>query len=155
MSKTDKKTTPEARSGCGKKGHLYHIVFCVLLLVSLMSNFNSNSEPTSRLLLIYAFAGLIYSSIMYTKLSRIEKEEKLIKQARELDAIVLRLAKENGGYLTPAKFSLQASVTIEEAKQILDQYIERGVARIEVTDEGIVEYIFPELLEPPNSSSGE
>lgn len=97
--------------------------------------------------MIYASIGGLYSSFRIAKLAKIEKEEKAIAQFRQLDSVVLSLAKENKGLLTPAILSLNVSVTVEEAKKILDTYVERGIAQIEVSEEGIFKYIFPELLE--------
>ncbi len=155
MSKLPKSTTSESKPGCTKNGHMIHMIFCLFLLITQIPDFNPQKEPVSIFFVSYSIVGLFYSFYMYLKLSKKEKSEILIKQFRELDFVVLNLAKENGGYLTPTVFSLRASVSIEEAKQILDKYIERGIAQIEVTDEGIVKYIFPELIEPPNSQKKE
>ncbi|MFN3780804.1 MAG: hypothetical protein ACK4SO_01355 [Candidatus Kapaibacteriota bacterium] len=152
MSKIPKSKPPESNPGCTKNGHMIHMVFCIFLLIIFGPGFDPLREPVSIFFVAYPTVGFFYSFYHYLKLSKIEKKERLIKQYRELDFAVLSVAKENGGYLTPSIFSLQTSVSIEEAKQILDQYVQRGIAQIEVTDDGIVKYIFPELIEPPDSS---
>lgn len=146
MSKLEKSSASESKPGCSRNGHIIHMIFCFFLFLLIMQDFNPQKEPISIFFFSYSVVGLFYSFYMTIKLSKKEKQEKLIKQFRELDLAVLNIAKENGGYLTPAVFSLQASVSIEEAKQILDKYIERGIAQIEVTNEGIVKYVFPELI---------
>lgn len=142
----DSETTE--KKGCSKNMHIFHMLFCFLLFLGVTQNFNLRHIQTFDILVFsYSFVGLFYSFFRILKINKIEKQEKIVKQFRELDSAVLTLAKANKGYLTPSILSIKASVAIEEAKKILDAYVERGVAQIEVTDEGVFKYIFPEFLE--------
>lgn len=69
----------------------------------------------------------------------------------DLEKEALRMAKQEGGRLTPASATLGMSGTLEETEKILEGLAGRGYARMEVTDDGRVEYVFPEFL--PKSDS--
>ncbi|MEJ5287125.1 MAG: hypothetical protein CH6_1185 [Candidatus Kapaibacterium sp.] len=145
--KNNKQEVQTQQPGCSKTGHFIHFLFCVFLFIGVASGNVKKFDALDIAALIYASIGGLYSSFRIAKLAKIEKEEKAIAQFRQLDSVVLSLAKENKGLLTPAILSLNVSVTVEEAKKILDTYVERGIAQIEVSEEGIFKYIFPELLE--------
>lgn len=142
-----KDSEPTEKKGCSKNMHIFHMVFCFFLFIGVTQNFSSRHiEPFDIIAFSYSFVGLFYSFFKIIKITKIEKQEKILKQFRELDSAVLTLAKANNGCLTPSILSIKASVAIEEAKKILDTYVERGVAQIEVTEEGVFKYIFPEFL---------
>lgn len=58
----------------------------------------------------------------------------------------LRLARESGGILTPTTLALGCNIPLDEAEQTLDYLAGRGVCHPEATDDGVVEYCFPEFL---------
>jgi hypothetical protein len=60
---------------------------------------------------------------------------------------ILLVAKEEGGRVTPALAALKTELSIENAEQILQDMAEKGYATMHVTDEGRVEYRFPEFGE--------
>ncbi len=136
----------DIKPGCSKNGHILHVFICLSIFIVFIFESNSNPSGFGILALLYATFGTFYSTFRVFQLSKIEKEEAIAKQIRELDSTILRFAKENGGFLTPSILSMQASISIEEARKILESYVERGISRLEVTDEGVLKYVFPELL---------
>ncbi|MCX7908214.1 MAG: hypothetical protein N2560_01670 [Ignavibacteria bacterium] len=144
----EEQSIPPKKSGCSKNAHIFHFVFCFVLFLGVIQNINiKNAHPVDVILALYSIGGMFFSAIRLIKMSKLEKQMEVIKQFRELDSSVLTIAKINKGILTPSILSLHASVAIEEAKKILDSYVERGIASIEVTDEGTFRYIFPDFLE--------
>ena len=78
--------------------------------------------------------------------ARIEPRE---LSGAEAEKQILRVAKEEGGRVTPALAALKTSLSMERAEEILQQMAARGYATMQVSDEGRVEYQFPEFSGPP------
>ena len=62
-----------------------------------------------------------------------------------LEAELLRLAGRRGGKLTIVEAVGELAITPEDAKQALDALAVRGLADFEVTDSGIVVYVFHDV----------
>lgn len=62
-----------------------------------------------------------------------------------LEAELLRLAGRRGGRLTIVEAVGELAITPEDAKQALDALAVRGLADFEVTDSGIVVYVFHDV----------
>ena len=58
---------------------------------------------------------------------------------------ILMVAKEEQGWVTPALAALKTDISIDNAERILQSMAEKGHATMHVTDEGRVEYRFPEF----------
>lgn len=73
-----------------------------------------------------------------------------------LQSEMLRLAREHGGRLTIVEVVSALAVTPEEAKESLDALAVRGMADYEVTDSGIVVYMFHDIarLDEKDRSKG-
>ena len=73
-----------------------------------------------------------------------------------LHSEMLRLAREHGGRLTIVEVVSALAITPEEAKESLDALAVRGMADYEVTDSGIVVYMFHDIarLDEKNRSRG-
>ena len=66
---------------------------------------------------------------------------------------ILMVAKEEQGWVTPALAALKTDVSIDNAEQILQSMAEKGYATMHVTDEGRVEYRFPEFAPRPDEDA--
>lgn len=86
--------------------------------------------------------GVIAERMQGPKL-RISEER---SRAAEHERLILRLAADSGGKVTPALASLNTSMTLEEAEKALDAMANKGHASLSVRDDGRVEYEFPEFL---------
>ncbi|HEX2167573.1 MAG TPA: hypothetical protein VHG09_10120 [Longimicrobiales bacterium] len=71
------------------------------------------------------------------------RREELRQQT--VEAELLRLAGRHGGKLTIVEAVGDLAITPEEAKQALDALSVRGLADFEVTDSGIVVYVFHDV----------
>ncbi len=67
---------------------------------------------------------------------------------------ILRVAKAERGVLTPTVAALKTSLSIEQAEQILQRFAEKGYAELNVTDQGRLEYVFPEFVPRLADESG-
>ncbi len=70
----------------------------------------------------------------------------------EAEKEILRAARDNGGRLTAAAAALSSSLSIAEAKAMLEEMTKHGHAVMRVTNDGIIEFEFPEFL--PRSDTG-
>ncbi len=61
---------------------------------------------------------------------------------------VLRVARAQGGRITPSLIAVESSLSLAEAEAVLDKMAVGGHATIAVTDDGRVEYEFREFLPP-------
>ena len=66
---------------------------------------------------------------------------------RPVEREILALAAERHGLVTPSPVALQASVSVDRARRELDRLIDKGVAEVRVTSDGMLMYVFPEFLD--------
>ena len=62
---------------------------------------------------------------------------------------VLKIARRQGGRVTPALVAVDTALSVEEAERALDGMVRGGYATMAVADDGRVEYEFREFLPPP------
>lgn len=61
---------------------------------------------------------------------------------------VLKIARLQGGRITPALVAVDTTLSVEEAERTLDEMVRGGYAAMAVADDGRVEYEFREFLPP-------
>jgi hypothetical protein len=59
---------------------------------------------------------------------------------------ILRIARDSRGVVTPALVALESELTTSEAEAALERMARKGFAAMRVTDDGRVQYEFPDLL---------
>jgi hypothetical protein len=93
------------------------------------------------------FAGIMPAISGLQTLITARSEERIAPQtkAAKSEKEILRVAKEEGGRITPAMVALKTSLTTQEAETILQEMAKRNYAAMHVTNEGRVEYEFPEF----------
>ena len=67
------------------------------------------------------------------------------RNAAERDRFVLQAAGDNVGTLSPPELTLMTQFSLAEAREALDALHRQGVCEIEVDDEGLTRYTFPDL----------
>ena len=67
------------------------------------------------------------------------------KRYAQLQARLLRLARERGGCLTVLEAAADARMTVEKAEEILRELAVRGHVEVRVSDSGMMVYHFPEI----------
>ena len=79
-----------------------------------------------------------------------QKERKKLSPAQQEAADekeVLIVARDSGGVVTPATVALKSNLTTKQSEEILQRLVSLGHAAVEVTQEGTVEYRFPEFYQ--------
>ena len=77
-----------------------------------------------------------------------ENEARVISQHSDnAERIALKVARNNRGIATPALMALEGNISMEEADKTLQRLAGRGYAEMNVRDNGVIEYAFPELRE--------
>jgi len=73
-----------------------------------------------------------------------------------LEAELLRMAGEHGGRLTVVEVVRELAMTHSDAEALLKSTVQHGVAEIEISDDGLLVYRFPDvqLLEGKSTSKG-
>ncbi len=104
-------------------------------------------------------ANILYAHQYSGPASRIQRESKKPKtlSPKEKDKIVLLIAKEYKGRLTPLEIAANSDLSIDEAEEILKRWSSKGYADIRVANSGTIYYEFSGFLSPdernqPNSS---
>lgn len=75
--------------------------------------------------------------------SRREKELPLTREEAQRE--ILRLARDHRGILTPARVAVDSRVDLATAQSELEDMAVRGHARMQVHEDGSVDYFFPEF----------
>jgi hypothetical protein len=64
---------------------------------------------------------------------------------------VLRVARSNGGFVTPGEAALEGDITVDEARKLLEKMAAAGNAEMRVRSSGVVVYFFPEFARDGNT----
>lgn len=67
------------------------------------------------------------------------------KRYAQLQARLLRLARDRGGNLTVLEAATDCRMTVEKAEEILRELAARGHVEVRVSDSGLMVYHFPEI----------
>ncbi|MDE0229769.1 MAG: hypothetical protein OXH96_00725 [Spirochaetaceae bacterium] len=96
-----------------------------------------------------AFAGMLPAVKGFLSLRRIGTARHLRAPAPpDAQTEVLKIARRQGGRITPALVAVDTPLSVEEAERALDQMVRGGYATMAVADDGRVEYEFREFLPP-------
>jgi len=58
---------------------------------------------------------------------------------------ILRVARKNGGFVTPGEAALEGDLSVDEARKQLEKLASKGSAEMRVRSSGVVVYFFPEF----------
>lgn len=75
--------------------------------------------------------------------SRIQKRRDRIEAA---ERTLLQLAWHNNGVLTTSTVAMETPLTVQEAREMLELMVTRGLADVDVDGDGVVAYRFRELF---------
>ena len=67
----------------------------------------------------------------------------------EVERTVLQLASDSGGTISVSELAMKSSLNLDRAEAILEEFESRGIARVEVTPQGAMHYVFPNLSNQP------
>ncbi|MGA2546070.1 MAG: TM2 domain-containing protein [Rectinemataceae bacterium] len=68
-----------------------------------------------------------------------------VPQSENPEKTVLRVARKNGGFVTPGEAALEGDLTVDEARKLLEKMAASGNAEMRVRSSGVVVYFFPEF----------
>ena len=58
---------------------------------------------------------------------------------------ILKIARKNGGQVTPGEVAIESEITVDQARKELDTLASKGLAELRVRASGVVVYFFPEF----------
>ena len=68
------------------------------------------------------------------------------REPEDLEHVILRMAKESGGVVTPTQVALEARRGTEEAREELERMVKNGFAEMKVKRSGHIVYVIPDFL---------
>jgi hypothetical protein len=71
-------------------------------------------------------------------------------QSESPEKTVLRVARKNGGFVTPGEAALEGDFTVDQARKLLEKMAASGNAEMRVRSSGVVVYYFPEFARDGN-----
>ena len=71
-------------------------------------------------------------------------------KAESPEKTVLRVARKNGGFVTPGEAALEGELSVDEARKLLEKLAASGSAEMRVRSSGVVVYFFPEFASDAN-----
>lgn len=89
----------------------------------------------------------LIAGVLLLRRSRIQKRRERIEHA---ERALLQLAWQNSGVLTTSTVAMETPLTVQEARELLELMVTRGVADIDVRDNGVVAYRFREFSHDAN-----
>ena len=81
--------------------------------------------------------------------------ERVHPQGRRLENRVFRLAYRLGGRLTVSDLVVDLDLSLDEARRFLDQLVDHTHVTMEVRDDGLVYYEFPEIIARRRGAEGD
>ncbi|TVR03949.1 MAG: NINE protein [Spirochaetaceae bacterium] len=66
---------------------------------------------------------------------------------RSVEQTILHSAKANGGVITPSEVAIEAGISLDEAKRVLEKLADKGFAEIRVKKSGLIVYVIPDLAD--------
>ncbi|PKL85948.1 MAG: hypothetical protein CVV22_05290 [Ignavibacteriae bacterium HGW-Ignavibacteriae-1] len=133
-------------SGGGKVISVILMLVGGLFTVSTCSALFDATNPDKMSLVagmtIFGVVPLLGGMLLFWKTKKAEKDTHLEFTER----MILSLASKNNGILTAFLLAENTTFNLEEAMQTLDQFVIKGHARIEVNDNGGIEYHFISYL---------
>jgi TM2 domain-containing membrane protein YozV len=64
-----------------------------------------------------------------------------------LDTVILKIARRNGGTVSPSEVVIEANIPLEEARQRLERMAVRGQAEMRIRKSGVIVFVFPEFMD--------
>jgi TM2 domain-containing membrane protein YozV len=67
------------------------------------------------------------------------------KEKETVEHAVLRVAKRDGGAVTPGALALECDIGIDKAKESLEKLVNKGHCEMRIRSDGVIVYAFPEF----------
>ncbi len=90
-----------------------------------------------------AGGALLWQHARRTRLTGPYGADQLRSQTHQSE--IVKLAQHRGGRLTTIEIVADSALSIDQAEAAMAQLVERGLAEVEVTDAGLIVYVFRDL----------
>jgi hypothetical protein len=97
-----------------------------------------------------AGGALLWQHARRTRLTGPAGPDQLRGQTHQSE--VVKLAQHKGGRLTIVEIVADTALSIDQAEAALAALVERGMAEVEVTDRGLIVYVFRDLQQLPDKA---
>ncbi len=132
---------------------IFLAIICSLIVFPAANDlYMGNAEDKTGVLialLIICLAGAFFSVRMVIK-ARLGKK-KAVQEKKERR--ILRVIGEKGGRITPFEIASETSLTIEEAKDTLDNMCDNGFGQLQISDTGKMIYVFHGIISEKEKQS--
>lgn len=119
-----------------------------MLLGFLRSDADTGAPATIAALLISvalpALGGIALLTKRFRRGARLSERRELLRQ-QTYESEILRLAAQRQGRLTAVELVTEFAITPEKANELLESLMVRQLADVEVTDSGVVVYVFHDV----------
>ncbi|MDR2659844.1 MAG: TM2 domain-containing protein [Spirochaetaceae bacterium] len=72
---------------------------------------------------------------------------RVVGEKNDIDRTILKIARKNGGVVTPSEVVIEGDVSLEKARQHLEKMVVDGNAEMRVRKSGVVVFTFPEFMD--------
>ncbi|CAN5444801.1 hypothetical protein BH09GEM1_BH09GEM1_07680 [soil metagenome] len=129
-----------------KFGAIALLVIAALMLLGFARSSASLTSPTALFALLLVVVGPAIGGVALLRGSLGRNSSTRMAQLRQqtIDAEILRVAMERRGRLTAVEVATALGLGADESKAALDDLVQRQVADLEVSDEGVLIYTFHE-----------
>lgn len=93
----------------------------------------------------FMIVGIIPLFLGFFKRRKLKRIQEEILKAERINSI-LRLAKRQNGILKVSEVSLELGISVDEARNRLEEAVNKGVCRLEIDENGNLSFIFPDLI---------
>jgi hypothetical protein len=119
------------------------LALAALMLLGFFRSGASIASPAAigALLITVALPAAGGWALLRGGIGRRSAREQMLRQ-QTIDAEILRMAMQHGGRLTAVEVATALALSPESAKDTLDRLVEREVADLDITDDGVLVYTF-------------
>ncbi|OQY28224.1 MAG: hypothetical protein B6244_07835 [Candidatus Cloacimonetes bacterium 4572_55] len=127
---------------------IFLILFGMFFSLGGIINFTDPSKANKlgnlALLIILGFAPFfVGGSLLYWV-----KKASLHRKNERMEGMILRLTREYKGRITVEQIAMRTKLTLSESERLLENFVDRGYAQMDVTEGGAVVYHFSGLTDP-------
>ena len=77
-----------------------------------------------------------------------DAQVRVVKNDKDsVERVILKIAKENKGFLTVSEVALGAEISIEESRKCLDTLVTKGFAELRIRQSGSLVYVIPDMAD--------
>lgn len=114
---------------------------CFILIFTSILFDEEEGDTSGTIAAMAIFTGTLAVGAYMVRVSHRQRDEKREKQ-------ILQLAADKSGRVTAEEVAMLSNLNVETSRKILDDLYLQGAAQLQVTAEGVIEYVFSGLTTP-------